>query len=138
MAPEGNGLQSVYLTEIGRTLVWVLFWRIGADSGRVVGVGQKVSRVECDSPAPERDIEEWERRVEKDTNSDVASRRVPARGTSTRDRLADDVTLEQTVASSQSITTGMSTCTTGQARAVVWLDPNTLKTASVVDGGAQR
>ena len=72
MTPEGNGLQSVYLTEISRGLAWELFELIGAEAQRVADVGQEVSRVERESPAPERDIEEWERRVETDINSDAA------------------------------------------------------------------
>jgi len=72
LTPEGNGLQSVYLTEISRGLAWELFELIGAEAQRVADVGQEVSRVERESPAPERDIEEWERRVETDINSDAA------------------------------------------------------------------
>ena len=37
-------------------------------------VGREISEIERDSPAPERDIEEWERRVEIDITSDVAIR----------------------------------------------------------------
>ena len=63
LTPEGNGLQSVYLTEISRTFAENLFALIGAEANRVADVGHEVSRVERDSPAPEPDIEEWERRV---------------------------------------------------------------------------
>lgn len=45
LTPDGNGLQSVYLTQ--------------------------VSKIERHSPAPERDIEEWERRVEVAIASDA-------------------------------------------------------------------
>ena len=72
LTPEGNGLQGVYLTEIGRELAWALFTLIGAEAQQVADVGEGVSRVERDSPAPERDIEEWERRVETDINTDAA------------------------------------------------------------------
>jgi hypothetical protein len=72
LTPEGNGLQSVYLTEISRGLAWALFALIGAEAQQVADVGKEVSRIERDSPAPERDIEEWERRVEADINSDAA------------------------------------------------------------------
>ncbi|HZT00638.1 MAG TPA: hypothetical protein VFA39_00035 [Steroidobacteraceae bacterium] len=64
LTPEGNGLQSVYLTEISRGLAWALFDLIGAEAQQVADIGQEVSRIERDSPAPERDIEEWERRIE--------------------------------------------------------------------------
>jgi len=72
LTPDGNGLQSVYLTEISRGLAAALFSLIGAEAYRVADVGQDVSRVERDSPAPERDIEEWERRVEAAIDTDAA------------------------------------------------------------------
>ncbi len=72
LTPDGNGLQSVYLTEISRGLASALFSLIGAEAYRVADVGQDVSRVERDSPAPERDIEEWERRVEAAIDTDAA------------------------------------------------------------------
>jgi putative restriction endonuclease len=72
LTPEGNGLQSVYLTEISRGLAWALFELIGAEAQQVADIGQDVSWVERDSPAPEHDIEEWEDRVEADINSDAA------------------------------------------------------------------
>lgn len=64
LTPEGNGLQSVYLTQVGATLAATLFSLIGREAASVADTGQKVSSIERDSPAPERDIEEWERRVE--------------------------------------------------------------------------
>ena len=64
LTPDGNGLQSIYLTEISRGLASALFALIGAEAYRVSDVGQQVGEIERDSPAPERDIEEWERRVE--------------------------------------------------------------------------
>jgi hypothetical protein len=72
MTPEGNGLQSVYLTEISRGLASTLFALIGAEANRVADVGQEVGRIERESPAPERDIEEWERRVEAAITTDAA------------------------------------------------------------------
>ena len=64
LTPDGNGLQSVYLTEISRGFAAALFSLIGAEANQVADVGQQVCEFERDSPAPERDIEEWERRVE--------------------------------------------------------------------------
>jgi len=64
LTPDGNGLQSVYLTQVGATLAATLFSLIGREAASVADIGQKVSTIERDSPAPERDIEEWERRVE--------------------------------------------------------------------------
>jgi len=73
LTPEGNGLQSVYLTEIGAGLASALFSLIGAEAYRVADVGHEVREIERDSPAPERDIEEWEKRVETaiDTDSTI-------------------------------------------------------------------
>jgi predicted restriction endonuclease len=41
---------------------------------RVADVGHEVSKIERDTPAPEQDIEEWERRVEVEIATDVAIR----------------------------------------------------------------
>jgi putative restriction endonuclease len=67
---DGNGLQSVYLTEINAALASALFSLIGDEASRVADVGHQVREVERDSPAPERDIEEWERRVETAIDAD--------------------------------------------------------------------
>ncbi len=64
LTPEGNGLQSVYLTEISAGLATALFALIGSETQRVADAAHQVSEFERDSPAPERDVEEWERRVE--------------------------------------------------------------------------
>ena len=72
LTPQGNGLQSVYLTEISEALASTLLMLIGAEARQVADAGREVSRVERDSPAPERDIEEWERRVEVSIDSDAA------------------------------------------------------------------
>ena len=57
-------MQGIYLTQISPVLASELFSLIGAEVNRVAEAGREVSRVERDSPAPERDIEEWERRIE--------------------------------------------------------------------------
>ncbi len=72
MTLEGNGLQSVYLTEISSGLASTLFALIGSEAHRVADVGDQVREIERDSPAPERDIEEWERRVEAAIGSSAA------------------------------------------------------------------
>jgi putative restriction endonuclease len=72
LTPDGNGLQSVYLTEISPGLASALFSLIGAEAHRVADVGHQVSQIERDSPAPERDIEEWERRIEASIDTDAA------------------------------------------------------------------
>ncbi len=70
LTPEGNGLQSVYLTEIGPGLASALFSLIGAEAYRVSDAGHQIREIERDSPSPERDIEEWERRVETAIDTD--------------------------------------------------------------------
>jgi hypothetical protein len=64
LRPNGDGLQSVYLAEIGAPLAAVLFRLIGRETVEVVGLAQDVGRVERESPAPDPTLEEWERHVE--------------------------------------------------------------------------
>jgi len=74
LTPEGNGLQSVYLTQVSVGLASTLFALIGNEASSVSDVGREISKIERDSPAPERDIEEWERRVEVAISTDTAIR----------------------------------------------------------------
>ena len=74
LTPDGNGLQSVYLTTVSPTLASTLLALIGSEATRVADVGHEVRKIERDTPAPERDIDEWERRVEVEMSSDVAIR----------------------------------------------------------------
>lgn len=74
LTPDGNGLQSVYLTQVSAGLASTLFSLIGREATRVGDVGDEVSKIERDSPAPEQDIEEWERRVEVAIVTDTAIR----------------------------------------------------------------
>ncbi len=74
LTPKGNGLQSVYLTQVSAGLASALFALIGEEASSVADVGHQVSKIERDSPAPERDIEEWERRVEVAIAADPAIR----------------------------------------------------------------
>jgi len=66
LTPDGNGLQSVYLTTVNPVLASALFALIGVEANRVADVGREVSNIERDSPAPESDIEEWETRIESE------------------------------------------------------------------------
>ena len=72
LTPQGNGLQSVYLTQISEAFASTLLTLIGAEAQQVADTGRAVGRIERDSPAPERDIEEWERRVEVSIDTDAA------------------------------------------------------------------
>jgi putative restriction endonuclease len=74
LTPEGNGLQSVYLTQVSASLASTLFTLIGKEASSVADVGEEISKIERDSPAPERDIEEWEHRVEVAIAADSAIR----------------------------------------------------------------
>jgi putative restriction endonuclease len=74
LTPDGNGLQSVYLTRVSASLASVLFGLIGKEAASVSDVGHEISKIERDSPAPEQDIEEWERRVEVAIAADTAIR----------------------------------------------------------------
>lgn len=74
LTSDGNGLQSVYLTRVSPALASTLFALIGPEATRAADVGHEVSQAERDTPAPERDIDEWERRVEIDIATDVAIR----------------------------------------------------------------
>lgn len=74
LTPDGNGLQGVYLTSIDRSLASALFNLIGPEASRASEIGQRINQSEQDSPAPELDIEEWERRVEQEIIVDPAVR----------------------------------------------------------------
>lgn len=74
LTPEGNGLQSVYLTAVSPALASTLVALIGPEASRVADAGHEVSKIERDTPAPEQDIEEWERRVEVEITTDFAIR----------------------------------------------------------------
>jgi len=74
LTPDGNGLQSVYLTQVSAGFASTLFALIGREATGVADVGREISKIERDSPAPELDIEEWERRVEAAIATDAAIR----------------------------------------------------------------
>ena len=74
LTPDGNGLQSVYLTMVNAALASTLFALIGNEANRVADVGHEVSKIERDTPALEQDIEEWERRVEVEIAANAAIR----------------------------------------------------------------
>ena len=71
---DGNGLQGVYLTQVSAGLAGTLLALIGREVASVADIGHEISRIERESPAPERDIEEWERRVEVAIASDPVIR----------------------------------------------------------------
>jgi hypothetical protein len=66
LGANGDGPQSVYLAEVGRTLAAALFTSIGGEASKVAGVAKEIDRAEQLSPSPEPDLEQWEDRVEVD------------------------------------------------------------------------
>ena len=61
---NGDGLQSVYVTEVGRPFAAALFRLIGGEANRVKDIAKEVDRAELLSPSREPDLERWEQRVE--------------------------------------------------------------------------
>src|SRR3979411_2114862 len=62
--PNGNGLQSVYLTEVPTTLAEVLFGLIGQE---VVPIAMSAAKVK---PVATDDLDSWERKIEQGVVSD--------------------------------------------------------------------
>jgi hypothetical protein len=67
---NGDGLQSVYLAEVGRPFAAALFRLIGGETNKVADVAKEVDRAEQLSPSREPNLEQWEDRVEVDTRED--------------------------------------------------------------------
>ena len=72
LTAEGNGLQGIYLTEVSSSFASALLALIGAEATQVADTATKVGAAERASPAPERDIEDWEGRVEAAIAEDKA------------------------------------------------------------------
>ena len=68
---NGDGLQSVYLAEVGRPFAAALFRLIGGEANQVKDVAKEVDRAEQLSPSREPDLERWEERVEHDIREDT-------------------------------------------------------------------
>ncbi len=64
LQPNGNGLQSVYLTEVPTTLAEVLVGLIGQEIAPIVLVARDVK------PVPGDDLDLWERKLEQQIDSD--------------------------------------------------------------------
>ena len=67
---NGDGLQSVYLAEVGRPFAAAPFRLIGDEANKVADVAKEVDRAEQLSPSREPDLEQWEDRVEVDIRKD--------------------------------------------------------------------
>jgi hypothetical protein len=72
LAADGNGKQAVYLTTVEPALAAELFRLIGAEANQAADSARQVCAAERETPAPERDVEEWERRVETQISCDTA------------------------------------------------------------------
>jgi hypothetical protein len=64
LLPNGDGLQSVYLTEVNPSFAAALLGLIGAEAQPVVDAAKQMHRVARVSPAPEPTLDEWEARIE--------------------------------------------------------------------------
>lgn len=64
LRPNGDGLQSVYLAEIGAAMASVIFDRIGGEAKVTLQAARMLKATEPISPAPEPTLEEWEGREE--------------------------------------------------------------------------
>ena len=64
LLPNGNGLQSVYLTEVSDAFAATIFRFIAPEASKVSEVAGGISRAARISPAPEPTLEAWEQRVE--------------------------------------------------------------------------
>lgn len=64
LRPSGDGLQSVYLTEIGEAFVAVVSRRIGSEVAAILQTATALRDAERVSPAPEPALQEWELREE--------------------------------------------------------------------------
>jgi putative restriction endonuclease len=69
---EGNGLQSIYLTEVKPSFASALFSLIGTEANSTREVSSEVEAIERDSPSPERDVDEWENREERSIETNTA------------------------------------------------------------------
>jgi len=65
LRPNGDGLQSVYLTEVSAEFAGVIFQRISSEVDTVLQTAAALRDAESGSPAPELTLEEWERRGEE-------------------------------------------------------------------------
>jgi len=72
LTPEGNGLQSVYLTEVTTSFANALLALIGNEAASVADTAQKVGAADRASPAPEVDVEVWEGRLEEEIERNTA------------------------------------------------------------------
>lgn len=66
LRPNGHGLQSVYLTEVGTAFAAVLFRLIGDEASRVADVATETNLAEHVASVQEPVLDLWEQRVERE------------------------------------------------------------------------
>lgn len=64
LRPSGDGLQSVYLTEVSDAFAAVIAQHVGNEASATLQAARAMSASEAVSPAAEPTLEEWERREE--------------------------------------------------------------------------
>jgi hypothetical protein len=69
---NGDGLQSVYLTEVVDAFARVVLERIGAEATEVIRLGPSIHEEDRISPAAEPTLEQWERREESRVREDAS------------------------------------------------------------------
>ena len=67
---NGDGLQSVYLTEISTAFATTLFGLIGYEANQVADVGHTSSQLNRLNVTPEPTLEDWEHRIESSIQTD--------------------------------------------------------------------
>lgn len=71
LKPDGNGLQSVYLTEVPRPLAASLFAILGHEANRIAEVAAQVEGNARPFLERDSDLDEWEQRVELQISKDL-------------------------------------------------------------------
>lgn len=68
---NGDGKQAVYLTAVRPSFAFLLFGMIGPEATQLADAAQQVSAAERATPALEKDVDEWEERVEVEISQDT-------------------------------------------------------------------
>jgi putative restriction endonuclease len=68
---NGDGLQSVYLVEVGRPFAAAQFRLIGGEANKGADVAKEVDRADQLSPSREPGTEQWEDRVKGEIRKDL-------------------------------------------------------------------
>ena len=72
LQPKGNGIQSIYLTEISPTFAEVLTGLIGQDAQALISTGRFDGATEADRSRTGCDLDIWEHRLEERIAADMS------------------------------------------------------------------